>query len=312
MSELPSSPGEGKPCGKIAVLAAGGVLDNLPIGMKRQRLGVEDLVGDFGFAKLELNMERLLARDEGALIEAVRRSCQNNFSRLRIFRANEMPSMSGSVVSLRMSAGCRLAKSSMACRPSAAAMTSTSWSWRRQSQISSRLLAEASTTSSTQVERRAIRESALGAGASQVYLIEEPMAAAIGAGLPVAEATGSMVVDIGGGTTEVGVLRQMRHKHPKAYLDSIRNGNAIQEAHQVEAVSLPFEFMMNALRLADGFAPSLFELRTSQPLTIILPQLKAAAAEGLLTLSPEKIAPTAKGRRFLNDFYQTLTPARRL
>ncbi len=59
---------------------------------------------------------------------------------------------------------------------------------------------------STQVERRAIRESALGAGASQVFLIEEPMAAAIGAGLPVSEAAGSMVVDIGGGTTEVGVM----------------------------------------------------------------------------------------------------------
>ena len=59
---------------------------------------------------------------------------------------------------------------------------------------------------STQVERRAIRDAALAAGASQVYLIEEPMAAAIGAGLPVADATGSMVVDIGGGTTEVGVI----------------------------------------------------------------------------------------------------------
>ncbi|MBI1942633.1 MAG: rod shape-determining protein, partial [Betaproteobacteria bacterium] len=59
---------------------------------------------------------------------------------------------------------------------------------------------------STQVERRAIRESAIGAGAGQVYLIEEPMAAAIGADLPVAEATGSMVVDLGGGTTEVGVI----------------------------------------------------------------------------------------------------------
>jgi rod shape-determining protein MreB len=59
---------------------------------------------------------------------------------------------------------------------------------------------------STQVERRAIRESAIGAGARQVYLIEEPMAAAIGAGMPVADATGSMVVDIGGGTTEVGVI----------------------------------------------------------------------------------------------------------
>jgi len=59
---------------------------------------------------------------------------------------------------------------------------------------------------STQVERRAIRESAIGAGASRVFLIEEPMAAAIGAGLPVGEATGSMVVDVGGGTTEVGVI----------------------------------------------------------------------------------------------------------
>ncbi len=59
---------------------------------------------------------------------------------------------------------------------------------------------------STQVERRAIRDAALAAGASQVYLIEEPMAAAIGAGLPVSEAMGSMVVDIGGGTTEVGVI----------------------------------------------------------------------------------------------------------
>ncbi len=59
---------------------------------------------------------------------------------------------------------------------------------------------------STQVERRAIRESAAGAGAREVYLIEEPMAAAIGAGMPIGEASGSMVVDIGGGTTEVAVM----------------------------------------------------------------------------------------------------------
>ncbi len=59
---------------------------------------------------------------------------------------------------------------------------------------------------STQVERRAIRESAIGAGAREVYLIEEPMAAALGANLPVHEATGSMVVDIGGGTTEVAII----------------------------------------------------------------------------------------------------------
>lgn len=59
---------------------------------------------------------------------------------------------------------------------------------------------------STQVERRAIRESAMGAGAREVYLIEEPMAAALGAGMPVEEASGSMVVDIGGGTTEVAII----------------------------------------------------------------------------------------------------------
>lgn len=59
---------------------------------------------------------------------------------------------------------------------------------------------------STQVERRAIRESAMGAGAREVFLIEEPMAAALGAGMPVEEASGSMVVDIGGGTTEVAII----------------------------------------------------------------------------------------------------------
>jgi rod shape-determining protein MreB len=59
---------------------------------------------------------------------------------------------------------------------------------------------------STQVERRAIKESAAGAGAREVYLIEEPMAAAIGAGMPVDEARGSMVLDVGGGTSEVAVI----------------------------------------------------------------------------------------------------------
>jgi rod shape-determining protein MreB len=58
----------------------------------------------------------------------------------------------------------------------------------------------------TQVERKAVRESAISAGAREVFLIEEPMAAAIGAGLPVKEAQGNLVVDIGGGTTEIGVV----------------------------------------------------------------------------------------------------------
>lgn len=73
---------------------------------------------------------------------------------------------------------------------------------------------------STQVERRAIKESALGAGAREVYLIEEPMAAAIGAGLPVEEASGSMVVDIGGGTTEIAVISL----NGIVYAESVRIG----------------------------------------------------------------------------------------
>ena len=84
---------------------------------------------------------------------------------------------------------------------------------------------------STQVERRAIRESALGAGASEVYLIEEPMAAAIGAGLPVSEASGSMVVDIGWGTTEVGVISLVR-----VYKGSVaRGGDKFDEASSLPA-----------------------------------------------------------------------------
>ncbi len=92
---------------------------------------------------------------------------------------------------------------------------------------------------STQVERRAIKESAERAGAKKVYLIEEPMAAAIGAEMPVAEATGSMVVDIGGGTTEVGVIslggivyakseRVGGDKFDQAIIDYIRRNYGMQ------------------------------------------------------------------------------------
>ncbi len=73
---------------------------------------------------------------------------------------------------------------------------------------------------STQVERRAIQESAAGAGAREVYLAEEPMLAAIGAGMPVSDARGSMVVDVGGGTTEVAVISL----NGIVYSDSVRIG----------------------------------------------------------------------------------------
>lgn len=73
---------------------------------------------------------------------------------------------------------------------------------------------------STQVERRAIKESAFGAGAREVFLIEEPMAAAVGSGMPVGEARGSMVVDIGGGTTEVAIISL----NGVVYSESVRIG----------------------------------------------------------------------------------------
>lgn len=79
----------------------------------------------------------------------------------------------------------------------------------------------------TQVEKRAVRESAESAGAREVYLIEEPMAAAIGAGLPITEASGNMIVDIGGGTTEVAVISLAG----VVYAESVRvGGDKLDEA----------------------------------------------------------------------------------
>lgn len=75
----------------------------------------------------------------------------------------------------------------------------------------------------TQVERRAIKESAIGAGARDVYLIDEPMAAALGAGISIEEASGTMVIDIGGGTTEIAIMSL----NGIVYSDSIRIGGDV-------------------------------------------------------------------------------------
>ncbi|MBE7423533.1 MAG: oxygen-independent coproporphyrinogen III oxidase-like protein [Zoogloeaceae bacterium] len=101
-----------------------------------------------------------------------------------------------------------------------------------------------------------------------------------------------------------GILRQMRHKHPQAYLDGIEHGDAVQEQHAVAAADLPFEFMMNALRLTEGFPARLFAERAGLTLDSIRPQLDEAAAQGLLEETAERIAPTERGRRFLNDLLQ--------
>ncbi len=92
----------------------------------------------------------------------------------------------------------------------------------------------------TQVERKAVRESAQNAGARYVYLIEEPMAAAIGAGLPVQEPRGSLVVDIGGGTTEIGVISL----GGLVISNSIRTAGDKLDAHIVDYINKNFNLLI--------------------------------------------------------------------
>ena len=125
---------------------------------------------------------------------------------------------------------------------------------------------------------------ALGAGASQVYLIEEPMAAAIGAGLPVSEATGSMVVDIGGGTTEVGVIslggmvykgtvRVGGDKFDEAIINYIRRnygmliGETDRRAHQEEH-RLRLPRLRSAARWKSRAATSPKACRAASPISL--------------------------------------------
>ncbi|KAA0443099.1 MAG: rod shape-determining protein [Candidatus Thioglobus sp.] len=84
----------------------------------------------------------------------------------------------------------------------------------------------------TQVERRAIKESAVGAGARDVYLIEEPMAAALGAGMAIKEASGTMVVDIGGGTTEIAIMSL----NGIVYSDSLRIGGDVFDDYIIKFI----------------------------------------------------------------------------
>ncbi|MBP6095970.1 MAG: oxygen-independent coproporphyrinogen III oxidase-like protein [Methyloversatilis sp.] len=100
------------------------------------------------------------------------------------------------------------------------------------------------------------------------------------------------------------VRRDMRHKHPGAYLDAAAGGRFVQESREVGVAELPFEFMMNAARLNDGFALDLFERHTSLPLDALMPRLLEAREDGLLELDLGRIRPTLRGRRFLNELLQ--------
>ena len=100
------------------------------------------------------------------------------------------------------------------------------------------------------------------------------------------------------------VVRQMRYKQPKAYLEQVKMGSHIQEEFEIGRDDLGFEFMLNALRLNGGFEPNRFAERTGLTLNVIEKQLNAAEAKGLLYRDHKIIRPTELGRRFLNDLQQ--------
>jgi oxygen-independent coproporphyrinogen-3 oxidase len=100
------------------------------------------------------------------------------------------------------------------------------------------------------------------------------------------------------------VLRQARFKQPKSYMEQVAAGSPVQEEHEIGRGDMGFEFMLNALRLQEGFAPNLFAERTGLALNVIEKQLQAAEAKGLLYLDHQVIRPTELGQRFLNDLQQ--------
>jgi putative oxygen-independent coproporphyrinogen III oxidase len=100
------------------------------------------------------------------------------------------------------------------------------------------------------------------------------------------------------------VVRQVRVKHPERYLEAVERGHPVQEERTVETAAIGFEFMMNALRLCDGFPARLFEERTGMPLTAVLRQLDQAERSGFIKRDHQRIVPTDLGRRFLNDLLQ--------
>ena len=104
------------------------------------------------------------------------------------------------------------------------------------------------------------------------------------------------------------IVRQMRLKHPAAYLDAVERDLPVVEERTIAAADAAFEFMMNALRLTRGFAVPLFEERTGLPLARVRRELDEAERKGLIESDHSHVAPTPAGRRFLNDLLQIFLP----
>ena len=105
------------------------------------------------------------------------------------------------------------------------------------------------------------------------------------------------------------IVREVRERKPQGYLRAAIEGDAVWESREVGDDELPFEFMLNALRLVEGFPVTLFTERTGLPLNVVEAQLASAEAAGLIERSHARIAPSAKGRRFLNDLLETFLGA---
>ena len=104
------------------------------------------------------------------------------------------------------------------------------------------------------------------------------------------------------------IVRSLRAKQPKAYMAGVADGKHILEEHDVAVADLPFEFMMNALRLTSGVLVSHFIERTGLPLQAVQAQLDKAEAMGLIFRDHVTLRPTKKGQRFLNDLLQMFLP----
>ncbi|ATQ75696.1 MULTISPECIES: radical SAM family heme chaperone HemW [Massilia] len=105
------------------------------------------------------------------------------------------------------------------------------------------------------------------------------------------------------------VLRQARYKQPKAFIEAARAGNPVQEEREIGRADMGFEFMLNTLRLTEGFSPNLFGERTGMGINAIEQTLNAAEAKGLIYRDHKIIRPTELGQRFLNDLQEMFLSA---
>lgn len=104
------------------------------------------------------------------------------------------------------------------------------------------------------------------------------------------------------------MLRRWKHKHPTTYLAHAGTAAAIGGDERIEPARRPFEYMLNALRLVDGFRLAEFEARTGLAAASIAPQLETAVARGWLDIVDGRVCPTDLGRRFTNDVVALFLP----